>query len=104
MAHFVKMVLWGGLVAASATAAQASAIERACLKAGRAAASAPLCNCIQQVADITLDAQDQRLAASFFADPHSAQVIRQSDQSSHEAFWKRYKGFSASAQSYCRSF
>ncbi|WP_245814780.1 MULTISPECIES: hypothetical protein [Litoreibacter] len=84
-------------------AALAGPIERACLKADRKAASRPLCNCVQQVADLTLDNSDQRLAASFFADPHRAQVIRQSDNNSHEKFWKRYKQFGANAESYCRA-
>ena len=53
--------------------------------------------------DLTLDSGDQRLAATFFSDPHRAQVIRQSDNSGHERFWKRYKQFGANAESYCRS-
>jgi hypothetical protein len=87
----------------STGAAFAGPIERACLKADRKAATRPLCNCVQQVADLTLDSGDQRLAATFFSDPHRAQVIRQSDNTSHEKFWKRYKAFGASAESYCRS-
>ena len=83
--------------------ASAGAIERACLKSDRKGASRQLCNCVQQVADLTLDSGDQRLAASFFRDPHRAQVIRQSDNSSHERFWKRYREFGANAESYCRS-
>lgn len=92
-----------GLSGLSAGIAQAGPIERACLKADRKSASRPLCNCVQQVADLTLDNRDQRLAASFFKDPHRAQEIRQSDNSSHESFWKRYKAFGASAESYCRA-
>nr|WP_245913012.1 hypothetical protein [Litoreibacter ponti] len=89
--------------AAAPVAAVAGPIERACLKADRKAASRPLCNCVQQVADLTLDGSDQRLAATFFKDPHRAQEIRQSDRISHEAFWKRYKQFGANAESYCRA-
>ncbi|RLJ60470.1 hypothetical protein BCF46_0671 [Litoreibacter meonggei] len=85
------------------SAALAGPIERACLKADRKAASRPLCNCVQQVADLTLSSGDQRLAATFFSDPHRAQVIRQSDNSGHEKFWKRYKQFGANAESYCRA-
>lgn len=81
----------------------AGPIERACLKADRKSASRSLCNCVQQVADLTLDSGDQRLAATFFKDPHRAQVIRQSDNRSHESFWKRYKEFGANAESYCRA-
>ena len=91
------------VIGLSTSAALAGPIERACLKADRKAASRPLCNCVQQVADLTLDSGDQRLAASFFSDPHRAQVIRQSDNTGHEKFWKRYKKFGTSAESYCRS-
>ncbi|WP_298257421.1 hypothetical protein [uncultured Litoreibacter sp.] len=91
------------VVGLSTSGAIAGPIERACLKADRKAASRPLCNCVQQVADLTLDSGDQRLAATFFSDPHRAQVIRQSDNSGHERFWKRYKEFGANAESYCRS-
>lgn len=82
-------------------AAHAGMIERACLKSERSAANRTLCGCIQQVADSTLDSKDQRMAVKFFKDPHMAQVIRQSDNSSHEVFWKKYKVFGATAQSYC---
>jgi hypothetical protein len=41
------------------------------------------------------------LAATFFSDPHRSQEIRQSDRSSHEVFWKRYKKFGARAQQMC---
>lgn len=87
----------------TSSAAFAGPIERACLKSDRRAVSRPLCNCVQQVADLTLDSGDQRLAATFFSDPHRAQVIRQSDNSGHERFWKRYKQFGANAESYCRA-
>ncbi|MEP3347836.1 MAG: hypothetical protein ABJN34_02390 [Litoreibacter sp.] len=83
--------------------ASADQIERACLKSDRKAVSRSLCNCVQQVADLTLDSGDQRLAATFFKDPHRAQVIRQSDNRSHEKFWKRYKEFGSNAASYCRA-
>lgn len=87
----------------STGSAFAGPIERACLKSDRKGATRSLCNCVQQVADLTLDSGDQRLAASFFKDPHRAQVIRQSDNSGHERFWKRYKEFGSNAESYCRS-
>lgn len=92
-----------GLIGLPAGMAAAGPIERACLKADRKAASRPLCNCVQQVADLTLDNGDQRMAATFFKDPHRAQEIRQSDNSSHERFWKRYKAFGTSAETYCRA-
>ncbi|SFR56229.1 hypothetical protein [Litoreibacter janthinus] len=97
-----KLAFIAVIAGLSASAASAGPIERACLKSDRKAASRPLCNCVQQVADLTLDAGDQRLAATFFSDPHRAQVIRQSDNQGHEKFWKRYKEFGANAESYCR--
>lgn len=81
--------------------AEAGRIERACLGSGRDAASRPLCDCIQRVADATLKRRDQRLAARFFRDPHRAQVVRQSDRRSHAAFWDRYRRFGAAAESHC---
>ena len=78
-----------------------STIERACLKSNRRAASKPLCDCIQRVADQMLTRRDQKMAAKFFADPHRAQEIRQSDRASHEEFWKRYKAFGTSAGNIC---
>ena len=77
-------------------------ISAACMSGGRKAANTRLCGCVQAVANQTLrSSTDQRLAASFFADPHQAQVIRQSDNPNHEAFWQRYKGFSAQAERSC---
>ncbi len=48
-----------------------------------------------------LDMNDQRLASKFFRDPHMAQVIRQSDDVTHEIFWKKYKAFGARAEQFC---
>lgn len=86
----------------TALPAQASVIERACLKADRPAATKPLCRCAQGAADRTLSERDQRLAATFFKDPDRAQEIRQSDSRAHEAFWKRYKNFRDYAELRCR--
>lgn len=79
----------------------ADLIQTACLKSGRPGASIALCGCIQSVADQYLDRKDQKLAATFFKNPHRAQEIRQSDRSSHEAFWQRYKQFGAAAEDGC---
>ncbi len=79
-------------------------ISSACLKAGRKSANRNLCGCIQGVANRDLSSADQRLAATFFRDPHRAQVIRQSDRASHEVFWKKYKAFAARAEGTCRGF
>lgn len=76
-------------------------IRKACLKAGRTGATRELCSCIQSVADQRLKRKEQKLAASFFKDPHQAQVIRQSDNHKHEAFWTRYKAFGAAAEDTC---
>ena len=79
-------------------------ISKACLQAGRKAANRRLCGCIQGVADRQLSGSDQRMAASLFSDPHRAQEIRQSDRSSHEAFWKRYKSFTGTAERTCKGY
>ncbi|GFE63474.1 hypothetical protein [Litoreibacter roseus] len=97
------LILLTTVLGLSAGMGMAGSIERACMKSDRSAKSRYLCNCVQQVADITLSRQDQKLAASFFSDPHQAQVVRQSDRPRDEAFWQRYKGFAGSAQSYCRT-
>jgi len=97
-----KLVFAAVITAFAAPLAQAASIERACMKSGRSAASRSLCGCIQQAADMTLNRGDQKLAAKFFADPHRAQEIRQSDNRSHEAFWQRYKQFGATAEAVCR--
>ena len=89
------------LAAVTAGMAGAGTIERACLKSDRKAASRALCGCIQSVADLTLTGSEQRKAAKFFRDPHLAQVTRQSDRPSDEVFWKRYKAFGATAETYC---
>ncbi len=88
------------LLASSAPAG--NLIRKACLKAARPGTTRQLCGCIQKVADIRLKGRkNQKLAASFFADPHQAQVIRQSDRRSHEAFWTSYKAWGAAAEATC---
>ena len=94
------------LVAALSTVpvlAEAGTIERACMSSGRPAASAQLCTCIQQAADLTLSNSDQRRAAKFFRDPHEAQEVRQSDRARDEAFWLRYRSFGETAEAFCSS-
>lgn len=71
----------------------AGTMSNACIKSDRKAKSRKLCRCLQSVADQNLSRRDQKLAASFFKDPHKAQEIRQSDKRSNEQFWKRYKEF-----------
>lgn len=79
-------------------------IRDACMNSGRPAASAKLCGCIQKVANGHLNRKDQRLAATFFRNPHKAQEIRQSDNRTHESFWSRYKVFGNTAEASCRSY
>lgn len=81
--------------------ADAGTISRACLKSDRNGATRSMCRCIQQVANQSLSRSDQKLAASFFADPHKAQEIRQSDSRSHEKFWLRYKDFGSVVSASC---
>lgn len=77
-------------------------LQRACISSDRKARSRELCGCIQAVADTTLSRAQQQVAASFYADPHRAQQIRQSDRAAHEAFWKDYKSYGEKAQRVCR--
>ncbi|WP_417724748.1 hypothetical protein [Salipiger sp.] len=77
-------------------------ISRACVSSDRKARSPELCGCIQGAANIELTGADQRMAVSFYKDPHKAQEVRQSDRSSHEDFWKRYKSYVDRAESQCR--
>lgn len=78
----------------------AGKIERACNKSDRNA-SRSLCKCIQRVANNELTRSDQKLAAKFFKEPHMAQETRQSDSSTKERFWKRYKKFGQTASENC---
>ncbi|MBN2905766.1 MAG: hypothetical protein JXJ18_03550 [Rhodobacteraceae bacterium] len=89
------------LLAMVSTPVFAGTIERACLKSDRPGVSRGVCGCIQQAADLTLTSGDQKKAASFFRDPHKAQVVRQSDRRTDAAFWERYKRFGATAEAYC---
>lgn len=76
-------------------------IYSACLKSDRKQASRARCGCVQAVADQSLVFSDQRRGAGFFSDPHQAQVVRQSDRSSDELFWKRWKEYSDTAAQMC---
>lgn len=82
--------------------AMAGPIDSACVRSERGARQPALCGCVQRVADQMLTRSDQRLAASFFRDPHKAQVVRMSKRDSDNAFWSRYKAFAGAAESYCR--
>lgn len=100
MKNFAILTVVLTVLASSAPAG--NLIRKACLKAGRAGATRELCSCIQHVADSHFHKRaDQKLMASFFKDPHKAQVIRQSDRRSHEAFWTRYKAWGVAAEESC---
>ena len=99
----MKYLTFGALAALlAASSAQAGVIEKACLKSNRDAATRSLCGCIQEAANLTLTKSDQKLAASFFRDPHKAQMVRQSNNRGHEAFWQRYQNFGATAEVFCK--
>ncbi|MDO5604275.1 MAG: hypothetical protein Q4G25_03840 [Paracoccus sp. (in: a-proteobacteria)] len=85
----------------TAPLAMAGPIDSACVRSDRGARAPQLCGCIQQVADQTLSRADQRRAASFFRDPHQAQVVRMSKSNADNAFWARYKRFASTAEAYC---
>ncbi|MFQ1699020.1 arginine transporter [Loktanella agnita] len=77
-------------------------IGQACQDGGRRDASPQLCTCVQQVANQTLSKREQSRAVAFFDDPQLAQDTRQSDRSSDEAFWQRYKSFTELASEICQ--
>ena len=76
-------------------------INKACMASDRKARSRTLCGCIQAMANNTLSGSQQRVAVSFYADPHKAQQMRQSDSVAHEAFWQDYKAYSDTAKRTC---
>lgn len=76
-------------------------INKACMASDRKARSRSLCGCIQSVANKTLSGSQQRLAVSFYNDPHKAQEVRQSDRDSHEKFWQDYKNYGDTAKRVC---
>ena len=94
-------VAGGTAIAAQPLRMASGPISNACLGSDRKARSRERCGCIQAVANDTLDSADQRLAASFYGDPHRAQEIRHSDNSAHERFWKTYKDYAETAAAIC---
>ena len=87
------VVIGGGAIAGP--------IEAACNKSDRKASSRPICNCIQQVANMTLAGTDQRRAADLIKNPDKAHKAWLSQSNRDDAFWERYKLFGASAEKYC---
>ncbi|MGL6209371.1 MAG: hypothetical protein ACRC14_06030 [Paracoccaceae bacterium] len=102
MGQMMRAVIFAGLVAVMGPGmALASPVESACNRSDRQAANRALCNCIGQVADMTLTGGDQRRAAGFFKDPDRAQDAKMSQRDSDDAFWERYKAFGEMAEAYC---
>ena len=97
-----RIVIAAAAFMMTAPLAVAGPIDSACVRSDRARGNAPLCGCIQQVANQTLSRSDQRRAASFFRDPHQAQEVRMSKSDADNAFWARYKRFASQAEAYCR--
>lgn len=97
-----RIVIAAAAVMMTAPLAMAGPIDSACIRSDRARGNAPLCGCIQRVADQTLSRSDQRRAAAFFRDPHQAQEVRMSKSNADNAFWARYKQFAGTAEAYCR--
>jgi hypothetical protein len=95
----LALILSAGTLGAPAHAG--SAIENACLSAGRNAASRELCGCIQQVADAVLSPGEQKRGAKLFADPHLSQELRVSRRDTDMSFWQKWQAFSATAAQYC---
>lgn len=96
-----RAILACAVVMMTAPLASAGPIDSACVRSERGNGNARLCGCVQQVANMTLSRTDQRRAASFFRDPHQAQVVRMSKTNADNAFWKRYKRFASTAEQYC---
>ena len=84
------------------SAVDARAIETACNRSDRAAATRSLCACVQRVANQHLNRSEQRQAARFFSDPDRAQTMRVSRTDRDRAFWQRYRAFANDAEARCR--
>lgn len=101
-----KLMIGAGILAASTLVSSSGAlaagkIERACMKADRAAANRQVCGCVQDVAEAMLSRSEQSRVAKYFEDPHLTQVLRQSDRSTDERFWEKYKQFGQAVGTYC---
>lgn len=101
MKHCIAALSLGVLVASAMPAVAGSEIERACLRADRAAASKALCGCIQDVAEAMLTSGERRRVVKFFRDPHLTQDLRASSRRADERFWERYVAFGRAARKHC---
>jgi len=84
-----------------ANASTRGPIADACLSSDRKARSPQLCGCVQQVAHQTLSGSDQRQGAKFWRDPQALQNLRQSDNASATAQWRRWREFGETASAVC---
>ena len=84
-----------------AGAANAGAVERACMKSGKQAANSSLCKCIDASARTTLSMSDQNLAGRLIRRPELVERIKDSDRPTNEKFWKEYMEFIKVAESRC---
>lgn len=100
--HATALLLGLAVFAATGAAEAGGVIGRACLGAGRPAATRELCACIQKVADATLTASEQRRGAAFFGNPHQSQEVRASSRPADARFWAHWEQFGATADAYCR--
>ncbi|EPX85428.1 hypothetical protein Salmuc_02809 [Salipiger mucosus DSM 16094] len=57
---------------------------------------------MQAAANLELTNSDQRLAVSFYDDPHRGQEVRQSDRRRDRDFWDRYNDYIDRAERLCR--
>lgn len=83
-----------------AASAEDGPIDRACVNSTKSP-NYHLCNCMQQVANLTLTGADQHLAATFFEFPAKAQEVRLSSRASDREFWQRYTNFGAATKRVC---
>ena len=98
---YLAGALCGLALSVAASMASAGPIERACNRSGSASANRAVCDCIQQVADMTLRGSDQRRAAKLMKDPDLAHEVWISKREADDAFWERYKAFGDNVTAYC---
>lgn len=95
------IIVAAGLAVSFYQTAEAGNIKRACLQSDRGRGQTQLCSCIQKVADVTLTRSERSTVSKWFADPHQAQVVRQSASHRDEKLWLRYRAFGDNATRVC---
>ena len=81
-------------------AAWAGPAERACNAVSRSPGPA-VCACAQQMADVTLSARDQKVAASIIREPDLFQKYRNRKGRRAEAFIERYRLWGERVETHC---